>query len=276
MKVMPHPTKMSMNLLTAIKNSKIASIPPDQRLLQATIERAVLSFLEENLHTLLDGIREDAKNQLKILIEQGLRGKDGEPGNGAPTLKEIVDVITPLIPPAIPGTPGKNADEEKIVKRVLKLIPKNLGIKDIEVIVRSQVSTLLLGKEVPTKADIKKIAESVILTPDEVVEKINKADAKIKPEQVEGLKEAIRRVGAKQDGGGGGMGNWQHEVFSISSATTTVTLARNVAAGGSAILVRYQGQLLAHGVQYTISGKVITLAFTPDDSTFLEVTYVRS
>lgn len=266
---------MSMNLLTAIKNSKIASIPPDQRLLQATIERAVLSFLEENLNTLLDGIREDAKNQLKILIEQGLRGKDGSPGNDAPSLKEIVDVITPLIPPAIPGAPGKNADEEKIVKKVLKLIPKNLGIKDIEVIVRSQVSTLLLGKEVPTKADIKKIAESVILTPDEVVEKINKADVKIRPEQVDGLKEAMRRVGTKQDGGGG-MGNWQHEVFSISSATATVTLARNVAAGGSAILVRYQGQLLAHGVQYTISGKVITLAFTPDDSTFLEVTYVRS
>ena len=72
------------------------------------------------------------------------------------------------------------------------------------------------------------------------------------------------------------MGNWVHEQFTTSSATTTVTIASNVAANSNAILVRYNGQLLDHGVQYTISGKVISFTFTLDDDSSVGVTYVRT
>ena len=77
-------------------------------------------------------------------------------------------------------------------------------------------------------------------------------------------------------GGGGGMGNWTHQQFSTSASTTSVTLSNNVAANGTALLVRYQGQLLFHGSQYTISGKVITFTFTLDNSTTVDATYVRT
>jgi hypothetical protein len=76
--------------------------------------------------------------------------------------------------------------------------------------------------------------------------------------------------------GGGGMGAWVHQAFSTSSATTTVTLSNNVAANSTALLVRYNGQLLAHGVQYTISGKTISFTFTLDDNSTVDCTFVRT
>lgn len=131
--------------------------------------------------------------------------------------------------------------------------------------------------------------------PQDIVNKLNTTKASVEPSVIKGykdneeqmldlakeiasIKKAVRenRRGGGSSGGGGGMGNWIHQTTSISSATTTVSLSYEPAANGNAILVRYQGQLLAHGVQYSIGGKIITLNFTPIDSTFLEVTYVRS
>lgn len=119
--------------------------------------------------------------------------------------------------------------------------------------------------------------------PQEIANKINTLEGVIDPksikgynQDIDGLKRAIRDKRVGGSAGGGGMGNWIHQTTAISSATTTVSLVSEPAAGGNAILVRYQGQLLAHGVQYSISGKDITLLFTPADATFLEVTYVRS
>lgn len=121
--------------------------------------------------------------------------------------------------------------------------------------------------------------------PKEIAVKLNTLNEAVDRTVIRGLEKTLENIFrsikniARQKGGGargGGMGNWEHEVFSTSSATTMVTLAKDVAAGGSAILVRYQGQLLAHGVQYTILGRVITFTFTLQDSTFVEVTYVRT
>ena len=105
-------------------------------------------------------------------------------------------------------------------------------------------------------------------------------EEKISIKSIKGLREAIRilqrAVQDKKVMGGGGMGNWTHQSFSTSSATTTITLDNDVAANGNAILVRYQGQLLFHNSQYTISGRVITFTFTLDDSTTVDCTYVRT
>lgn len=118
-------------------------------------------------------------------------------------------------------------------------------------------------------------------TPKQIVAKINTLEEAIEIKTIKGLKKLLTdllrsNAGSKGKQNGGGMGNWVHQTFNISSATTTVALSNNVAASGMAHMVRYQGQFLAYGVQYSISGKTITLLFTPQDSTVLDVTYVRT
>lgn len=119
-------------------------------------------------------------------------------------------------------------------------------------------------------------------TAEQVAGKLNTLKDVLDIDTIKGLRKAIDTLGkATQEAnskklGGGGMGDWTHQTFSTSSATTTVTLNDDVAAGGNAILVRYNGQLLFHNSQYTISGRVITFTFTLDDSTTVDVTYVRA
>lgn len=120
----------------------------------------------------------------------------------------------------------------------------------------------------------------------ELLKKINEATGGVKITSVAGLEEwlknlqrAIREKTVQKGGsggGGGGMGNWLHETFSVSSATTTVTTASRAAAGGTAHILRYNGQVMAYGSQYTVSGKVYTFTFTLDDSSTVEISYVRT
>jgi hypothetical protein len=107
-------------------------------------------------------------------------------------------------------------------------------------------------------------------TPEQVVEKVNKSSKKIKPEQVEGLKEAFSQ---RKGGGGGGMGSVVFKTFSASG--TSYTLDYNVASSSNAIILLYQGQVLENGTHFTISGKVITTTFTPDNGTTLFAWYIR-
>lgn len=65
----------------------------------------------------------------------------------------------------------------------------------------------------------------------------------------------------------------KHQKFSTSSATTTSTLTNKVA-GNVCIWLRYNGQMLHYGDQYTISGTTISYTFTLDDSSVVEATYI--
>lgn len=118
-------------------------------------------------------------------------------------------------------------------------------------------------------------------TPDQVVEKINSSSNLISINKINGLIEEISNIKkvAQQGGGkmgGGGMGNWVHQSFDLSTSTTSITLTYRPAANGYAHMIRYQGQMLALNTQYSISGKVVTLLFTPDNYTTLDITYVRA
>jgi len=115
-------------------------------------------------------------------------------------------------------------------------------------------------------------------TPDEVVAKVNKAENKIKISAIDGLPEELRKARKESGGGkaGGGMGQPQHETKAVSSGTTSVSLTYNVAAGGRAIWMNYQGQFLVYGTHYTVSGKTVTLTFDKVDSTFIDITYIRA
>jgi len=113
-------------------------------------------------------------------------------------------------------------------------------------------------------------------TAEQVVAKVNKAKG-VKMSAIDGLQEELR-VAKKSGGGGksgGGMGNVQHEVKNVGSATASFTINYKVAAGGNAAWLRYQGQMLVFGTDYTISGTTVTLLFTPVDSTYVDCTYIR-
>lgn len=119
-------------------------------------------------------------------------------------------------------------------------------------------------------------------TPNQVVEKVNTAEQKILQEAVKDLPKDLKEIRdeIKKKGGGGkgggGVGQVQHERTNISSATTTVSTSFNIAGNGLALFAFYNGQEISRGTEYTVSGKTITLLFTPQDSTVFEVIYWRT
>ena len=77
--------------------------------------------------------------------------------------------------------------------------------------------------------------------------------------------------------GGGGLGDVQHETKSVSSATTTIATTYEITGSGYAIWAYYLGQLIMRGTHYTVASnnKTITLLFTPQDGTTIDVIYIR-
>lgn len=119
-------------------------------------------------------------------------------------------------------------------------------------------------------------------TPAQIRDKLEilEGDDRIDKSAIKGLDELEKRINTS----GGGTSQigvqfalakmMKHQKWSTSSATTTITLNDSVA-GGVCIWLRYQGQMLHYGDQYTISNKTITFTFTLDDSTIVEATYIR-
>ena len=140
------------------------------------------------------------------------------------------------------------------------------------------------------KTIIEKIIEKPIITeiikekavsdnPEKIAEKLNTLDEVIEMSTIKGLEAHFRKLGQsiqQKVKGGGGMGNWIHQSFNVNSSTTTITLSNNIAANGFALLAFYQGQFIVRGTHYTQSGKVLTLTFAPDNSTVIDVAFVRT
>jgi hypothetical protein len=185
---------------------------------------------------------------------------------------------------SVRGDDGKSVKVEDIKKMVIKYAkPGKTPVPELDYPSERQVKKMvekMIAEKMP-KDHTKMVKEVMkkLPTAEKMAREMESLPQNKKLDYEKGLKNTPNnstQYGSGLVRSGGGMGNWEHQVFNTSSATTSITLSRNVAAGGSAILVRYQGQLLAHGVQYTISGKVITFTFTLQDSTFVEVTYVRT
>jgi hypothetical protein len=113
-------------------------------------------------------------------------------------------------------------------------------------------------------------------TPEQVVGKVNKVGG-VKIVAVDGLVEALKKAKKETGGGksGGGMGNTQHETYPVSSGTTTITLNYPPANGGRAVWFHYQGQYMVYGTHYTVSGRTVTLLFTPVDGSYADILYIR-
>lgn len=121
--------------------------------------------------------------------------------------------------------------------------------------------------------------------PEEIAEKINTLEEKINPKTIRNFEKIIRTLSEnikdarnlklKGGGGSGGMGLPVHQSFALTSATTEVTVSQGIAANGLALFVYFQGQMVAKGVGYTVSGKTISLDFSPENGTYLDVIYFR-
>jgi hypothetical protein len=123
-------------------------------------------------------------------------------------------------------------------------------------------------------------------TPDDIVRKIGLSKLKISIDSISKLTEEIalikKVVSTKSNATvkSGGMGDWIHQQFSVNSTSTYITLSSRVAANGTAHLFRYQGQVLAMNVDYSVNGKVVTfLSPLTDilvDGTTFDATFVRT
>ena len=115
--------------------------------------------------------------------------------------------------------------------------------------------------------------------PEDIVKKLNKTEESVKISVIKGLETQIKNILSslrEKKGGGGGMGLPVHQTFNGDGSTTTFTLSNNVAAGGNALWAYYQGQFLVKTTHWTISGKTLTLTFTPENNTNIDILYIRT
>lgn len=232
------------------KVKRPSEVPGDfQAVLQHLLEEFLASKKAE-IEKALDGAVAEATKDLGEKLTREITAyvlpRMPVPKNGhTPTTAEITALIKPLIPKV---RNGKDADETVIVKRVLRQIREPED-----------------GKT-PTKKELLALVKPIL--------KAWKEDFDLRLAQ--GLRALQSSARAGSASRGGGMGNAQHETKNVSSATTSVSLSSDVAASGRAIWASYQGQFLVYGTHYTISGKTMTLLFTPQDDTFIDITYIRT
>lgn len=227
-----------------------------------------LSAKIPNYNTLLENVKGNkgdaghspTDEELLVLIRPLIPSvKDGH----TPTPEELLVLIRPLIPRV---KDGETPSDERIIRLIKPLIPR---VKDGETPSDSRLLKLIKPL-VPTKEKLLALIRPLI---ESFEEKFNK--------KLELLSKNLRNLVRQKGGGassGGGMGNLQHESTATSSATTTVTTNSRIAGGGFAIWAYYNGQLIMRGTHYTVGGdqKTLTLLFTPQDSTTVDIIYVRT
>lgn len=161
-------------------------------------------------------------------------GVDGKDGEDGKTPIKGVDYFD-----------GETPDIEEVVLQVLEQIPEQVHLTGEDM--RNALEALPEGEKLSISA-------------------------------IEGLEEELKKV--KRTGQSFGSvpsmvsNSPQHEAFTMDGVATTVTLTQAVAAQGTAVFVRYQGQLLDHTTMYTVNGNKITfVGFTPESGTIISVTY---
>lgn len=229
----------------SIKEAKVRFEQEIEKLL-ADIPKTKKNISNELLNVIKDHIGKDGVAKYKG--ESGKDGRTPEKGKDYFTQGELDNLIYTIKGMIPDPKDGKDADEEFIIKNVLK----NISIpKD--------------GKNGKDGSPDK---------PEEIAEKLNKTSNSVDAKVIRGLDALIRRFIPQQSGGG--MGNVTHQTINVGSTTITSTLTYNVAAGGNAIWVYYQGQHLVKDTHYTLSGRTIAWLETFVDSTYVDVTYIRT
>lgn len=236
------------NILTKSKNKKLLADNPTIR----SVVELIVDELKDELVTTITAELELAGGKDGLPGSQGERGESGEQG--------------------IEGKPGENGTDGQngaLGERGELGMPGEDGVDG---------NPGKNGKDGKNGSPDK---------PQAIVDKLNTLTGKVEPSVIKGLEKMILQLGRSiqevkriksKGGGGGGMGNVLHEAFSLTGATSSVTLSSDVATSGFAIWVYFNGQAVSRNdsAGYSISGNVITLNFTPDNGTFLDVIYIRS
>lgn len=183
--------------------------------------------------------------QLQALIletpkQESTKGEDG----GTPTTIELLELIEPLIPEPIKGEKGDKGDPGE------KGLDGKDGVDGING----------LDGVTPSREELQAIIQPLI---------------PLAPEPVEApIVEVPPPVPQLQPLGGFSAFNApKHQKFTMDGVATTVTLDQGVSAEGTAIFVRYNGQMLDHTTHYTVNGNLVSFTFTPDADTIISVTY---
>lgn len=114
-------------------------------------------------------------------------------------------------------------------------------------------------------------------TPKQIAEKLNTLTEVVDYKVIKGLQKVLTDLQRSSKGklSGGGMGMTFHETFTGDNSTTQFTLSNSVSAGGKAAWVYYNGQFLVNSTHWSISGKTLSLTFTPETDSKIDITYIR-
>ena len=284
-----NPEGMGLSLLTSMKEEMSKLIDETRTTIKEIVKTEIENSKKKLEQELFDPLNNKVVKNMVDMILADIRGEDGE--DASP--EEVADIILKdenFISKTTIGKDGKTPTREELIAIIIPLIPEpkngidgQNGVNGLDGIDGQNGVNGLDGIDGQNGTNGEDGKDGSPDKPDEIATKLNTLEEKVERKVIKGLDNEfrlIRQMIREKNGGGGksggGMGQWVHEVSAISSATTTVTTNYDIAANGNAILVRYQGQVLAHGVQYTINSRIITLTFTPSDSTYLELTYVRT
>ena len=230
-----------------IIRKKKSGMPTDwQTLIQAMFREFIAKKEDELLEEMGKKVKEAAQSlgeKIAKEVRAEVLSRMPTPQDGrTPTEGELLGLIRPLIPKA---RNGRDADETEIADKILRSLPRPID-----------------GKS-PTKKALKELIKPLL---EETEERLRKT--------LNGAIRGIQRT-SRPSVKGGGMGNIVTQSTAVSSATTTIALTNSVASNGKAIWFNYQGQQQAYGTHFTVSGKTITLLFTPADDTYADIIYIR-
>ena len=231
--------------------------------IKAENERKIETTINEARKKIFEDLKKEIPEYETLL--ENIKGKDGEDGEDGedsvvpgPQGEPGPKGDTVVGPPGPQGEPGPKGDTV--------VGPPGEPGKDGETPSNSQLLTLIKPL-LPTKDKLLKLIKPLV----EKFEKKFDEKLKLLAKRVQDMLR-VAKGGAKS----GGMGNIVTQSTAISSATTTITLTDRVASNGKAIWFNYQGQQQAYGTHFTVSGRVITLLFTPADDTYADIIYIRT
>ena len=222
-----------------------------------------------------------AEDSIKLLQE--IRDKDPFAGVSAVTLKgdkgdppskeELIELITPLIPPPVHGKDGETPNVDKIAN----LVQSRINIDKITEKL-SKIVKVNDGKDGKDGNDGKDGSPD---TPDEVIGKVNKSKKKIDAERVRGLVEAINQIDqygsnpmGKEAGGGGNVVRFLSNGVEISAYVTEINFSTNItptyagsgritltASGGSSTTYSEtpSGDIDGSNTTYTVANSITTV-----------------
>ena len=248
---------------------------------------------------ILEAIKEAMFQMTMSIASKISKGDKGDKGD-SPTKEEIIEVMNPLIP--IKGKDYFTQDEISSFKNSIKPIKGKdyfdgyIPVKNKDYFDGNDGVTPIAGVDYPSHEQLgqhikNEVTKLFSAQNSEFIEEIKKGFSGI-IDEIKSLKNTdeniLKRLTALEGqpyeprsrrrlGGGGGMGNPNHQSFSVGPSTTTFTTTYPIAAGGAAIWAYYNGQLIVRGTHYTVGSdnRTGTLLFTPQDSTTIDVIYIQ-